>query len=112
MTHLITVNKDEEVLATIQAEVERLGIASAGITLIGAVGTAVVSVMHKDDALVDRLRSYDQPLELSGTGEVTEGRVHLHTTLYAEDFTVGGHLHAATVHDFFVRAYVTPITAA
>ena len=110
ITHLITVNRDEEVLATVQAGVDRLGITNAGITLIGAVQTATVSIMHKDDPLVDRLRHYDQPLELSGTGEVADGKVHLHVTLYGEDVTVGGHLHDATVQDFFVRAYISPVS--
>ncbi|GIF40264.1 PCC domain-containing protein [Actinoplanes xinjiangensis] len=107
--HLITVGRDAEVLATIQAGVDDLRITAGAITVIGAVQTATVSVMHQDDALVDRLRHYDLPMELSGTGEIVNGRVHLHVTLYAETATFGGHLHAATVRDFFVRAYVAPL---
>ncbi|MDI6102243.1 DNA-binding protein [Actinoplanes sp. NEAU-A12] len=107
--HLIKVGKGDEVLATLWTAVAELGITAGSITLIGAVQTATVSVMKKDDALTDYLRTYDQPLELSGTGEIADGKVHLHVTLYGEDFVTGGHLHNATVQDFFVHAYVTPL---
>jgi predicted DNA-binding protein with PD1-like motif len=110
LVHLITVTGGQEVLATVQARVAELGITAGAITLIGAVQTATVSVMAKTDALTDHLREYDQPLELSGTGEITDGRVHLHVTLYGEDVTVGGHLHRAVVETFFVNAYVTPLS--
>ncbi|GAA1596756.1 PPC domain-containing DNA-binding protein [Actinoplanes couchii] len=111
MTHLIHISSGEEVLATLQDAADRLGIQAAGITLIGAVQTATISVMHKDDPKADRIRSYDQPLELSGTGEIINGEPHVHVTLCGEDLTVGGHLHGAVPRDFFVRAYVTPVTA-
>ncbi|WP_308200897.1 PCC domain-containing protein [Actinoplanes sp. M2I2] len=81
----------------------------AAITLIGAVDEAEISVIGKDDENVDHLRRYSQPMELSGTGEVVEGKVHLHVTLGGEDLTVAGHLHRAVVGGFFVRAYVTAL---
>jgi predicted DNA-binding protein with PD1-like motif len=65
--------------------------------------------MRTNDALDDLIRDYDQPFELTGTGEVVAGQLHLHVTLYGEDVTVGGHLHAATVRDFFVHGYVTEV---
>lgn len=108
--HLITVEKDQEVLATLNAAVTELGVSNGSISLIGAVHECTVSVMHKDNPLEDRLRSYDQPFELTGTGEVVDGSVHVHVVLAGEDVTVAGHLHSAIVRDFFVRAYVTPLT--
>ncbi|MEV4281921.1 hypothetical protein [Actinoplanes xinjiangensis] len=60
--------------------------------------------MHQDDALVDRLRHHDLPMESSGTGEIVDGRVH-----HAETATFGDHLHAGTVREFFVRAHVAPL---
>ena len=66
--------------------------------------------MHKDNALEDRLRSYAQPFELTGTGEVVDGAVHVHVVLAGEDVTAAGHLHSAIVREFFVRAYVTPLS--
>lgn len=100
----------EEVLATIQAAVSADGIAAAAITLIGAVQQATVSVMKRDDAQEDLVLGYEQPFELTGTGEVVDGRVHLHVTLGGDGLVVAGHLHRAVVRDFFVRAYVTPLT--
>jgi predicted DNA-binding protein with PD1-like motif len=50
-------------------------------------------------------------MELSGTGEVVDGKVHVHVTLGGEDLTVAGHLHRAVVGGFFVRAYVTTVSA-
>lgn len=106
-THVIQVNKDQEVLQTVQEEVDKLSLGSAVITLIGAVNEAEVSVMAKDNESVDYLRRYSQPMELSGTGEVIEGKAHLHVTLAGEDITAAGHLHRAVVGGFFVRAYLT-----
>jgi predicted DNA-binding protein with PD1-like motif len=108
-TFLVHVDKGQEVIETIQAAVTEKGISSATISLIGAVQTATVSVMAKNEALTDYLREYDQPFELTGTAEVTEGKVHAHVVLAGEDVTAAGHLHRATVQDFFVRAYVTPL---
>ena len=106
---LIQVDRDQEVVQTIETRARELGIANGGITLIGAVHEVAVSVMRKSDAKDDLLREYAQPFELSGTGEILDGAVHAHVTLFGEDLTIGGHLHSATVRDFFVRAYVTPI---
>ncbi|MCO8272683.1 DNA-binding protein [Actinoplanes sp. TRM 88003] len=105
------VNQGEEVLRTVQEEVGRLGLGGAVITLIGAVSEAEISVMAKGDEGVDYLRRYSQPMELSGTGEVVEGQVHLHVTLGGEDVTVAGHLHRAVVGGFFVRACLTSVDA-
>jgi uncharacterized protein len=108
-THLVQVDKGEEVIDKLNHAVQNLGIMSGPITIIGAVDEATISVMRKNDAQTDLLREYQQPFELSGTGEVTDGRVHLHVTLAGEDMTVSGHLHRAVVDDFFVRAYLTTI---
>ena len=108
-THLVQVDKGEEVIDKLNQAVKELGITSGPITVIGAVGEATISVMRKNDAQTDLIREYRQPFELSGTGEVADGRVHLHVTLAGEDMIVAGHLHRAVVDDFFVRAYLTPI---
>lgn len=105
----MTVERGQEVLETLSAAVAKLGIRDGSISLIGAVQECTVSVMHKDDALSDRLRTYDQPFELTGTGEVVDGEVHVHVVLAGEDVTAAGHLHRAVVRDFFVRAYITPL---
>ncbi|GAB1688797.1 PCC domain-containing protein [Krasilnikovia sp. M28-CT-15] len=109
---LVTVEKDQEVVETVGAAVAARGVRNGSISLIGAVQECTVSVMNKDDALFDRLRSYDQPFELTGTGEVVDGSVHLHVVLAGEDVTAAGHLHRAVVRDFFVRAYISPLDQA
>ena len=110
-THVVQVNKDQEVLQVLQEKVDQLDLGGAVITLIGAVKEADVSVMAKEDESIDYVRRYSQPMELSGTGEVTDGKVHLHVTLAGEDITAAGHLHRAIVGNFFVRAYLTTVGA-
>ena len=111
MTFLIQVDRKHEVVDTIRRAVHQRNISDAVITLIGAVSEAEISVMAKDNEKIDYIRRYHQPLELSGTGEVVDGDVHLHVTLAGEDITVAGHLHRATVGGFFVRAYITPVAS-
>lgn len=106
---VVQVTKGEEVHNVISREIQERGVRDAAITLIGAVQQCCVSVMPKGNALDDILTEYDQPFELTGTGEVTGGKVHLHAVLAGEGITVAGHLHWAKVQDWFVRAYVTPM---
>jgi predicted DNA-binding protein with PD1-like motif len=105
----VKVEKDQEVLATLGEAVADFGITEGSITLIGAVHESRVSVMRKADALDDLIRDYAQPFELTGTGEIAGGKVHVHVTLAGEDLVVAGHLHSATVRDFFVHAYISPL---
>ena len=108
----IDVTPGREVMATIQAEVRARGITNAAIILIGAVDLATISTMSAADHSVDQEYSYLEPLELSGTGEVVGGEVHVHVTLGRQDrVAVFGHLHCAMVQNFFVHAYVTPVRA-
>ncbi|MGC4856958.1 PCC domain-containing protein [Micromonospora sp. DT4] len=110
-TRVMQVDKDQEVLQVLQQKVDQLNLDHAVITLVGAVNQAEVSVMSKDNESIDYLRRYSQPMELSGTGEVADGKVHLHVTLAGEGITAAGHLHRAVVGGFFVRAYLTPVSA-
>jgi DUF296 family protein family protein len=79
-TVLVQVNRDQEVIETIAREAAKRGITAAGISLIGAVQRATISVMKKDEPKTDYLREYDQPFELTGTGEITTDGVHVHVT--------------------------------
>jgi predicted DNA-binding protein with PD1-like motif len=106
---LVNVGKGEEVIETITRQVQQHGVRDAAITLIGAVEGCCVSVMPKGDALDDILTEYPQPLEITGTGEVTAGKVHVHVTAGGENCLVAGHLHWARVDHWFVHAYVTPL---
>src|SRR5262245_18392415 len=94
----VTVEPGSEVLDVIAKAVSEAQIADASITLIGAVDAATISTMAHDDASVDNLTTYTEPLELSGTGEIVDGKPHVHVILCREgDEAIGGHLHAATV---------------
>jgi uncharacterized protein len=107
---VVSVGRGEEVIETISREVAERGVTEAAVvSLIGAVEGCCVSIMPKGDALSDILTDYAQPFELSGTGEVKDGKVHLHVVLGGEDGTVSGHLHWARVDHWFVRAYVVPV---
>lgn len=108
-THILQVDPGQEVMEQLRMLVKASAVTQGSMTLIGAVHECTVSVMRKDNAQDDLLRSYDQPFELTGTGEVTNGEVHVHVTLGGEDVVVAGHLHRAMVRDFFVRAYLTTI---
>lgn len=106
---VVRVDKDQEVLATVQSAIAERGVTDGSITLIGAIQDCCVSVMPRQNPLDDILTEYDQPFELTGTGEVIDGKVHIHVVLGGDGIVVAGHLHRARVQDWFVRAYVTPM---
>ncbi|MEV0456040.1 PPC domain-containing DNA-binding protein [Catellatospora methionotrophica] len=108
---LISVQPGQEVLATINAALAERGVQSGAVaSLIGAVDSCGISNMAADDAAKDILTEYAQPFELSGTGEIKDGKVHLHVVLGREgDVALSGHLHWARVETFFVNAYVIPL---
>jgi uncharacterized protein len=103
----------EEVMEALTRRAKEAGITNGAIlSLIGAVESATISNMAADNALQDNIRTYDQPCELLGTGAITDGKVHIHVTLGREgDVALAGHLHAAQVETFFVRAWVEPCSA-
>lgn len=88
-----------EVMATMERELERAGVTDAAVvSLIGAVDAACISNMPRGDARSDTLSEYQQPMEMSGTGEVRNGKPHIHCVLGTEgDATLSGHLHRATL---------------
>lgn len=109
MTVLIDI-REGEVLEQLRKAAAERGIRNAGIHLIGGVDAFTISTMPAHDASQDIVTTYDQPGELTGTGEVVDGQVHVHVVCGIEgDMAKAGHLHAATVATFFVRAYVTEV---
>jgi predicted DNA-binding protein with PD1-like motif len=107
---VVSVAAGQEVVETVTAAVRERGVQQAAIvSLVGAVEGCCVSVMPADDPLDDVLTTYEQPFELSGTGEVRDGVVHIHCVLGGADGPVAGHLHWANVRHWFVRAYVQPV---
>lgn len=105
---MIAVQPGQEVVETMARELRERGVANgAVVSLIGTVDSACISTRPKGDAGKDVRTEYEQPFELSGTGEVKDGNVHLHVALGAEgDKALAGHLHWAHVRTYFVNAYV------
>jgi predicted DNA-binding protein with PD1-like motif len=105
--------REAELIETLTKQAGDAGITDAAIVaLIGAVDGFTLSTMPPDDPNRDILTTYRQPAELSGTGEIVGGQIHIHATM-AINGNVGlsGHLHQADVGAWFVRAYVMPVTA-
>ncbi|MGH3772100.1 MAG: PCC domain-containing protein [Pseudonocardiaceae bacterium] len=102
--------RDAELMETVAKEVKRLTIANGAIvSLIGAVDSFTISTMSGHDATVDVITDYSLPAEMTGTGEITDGTVHIHAVMAVEgDHAVAGHLHRAEIGTFFARAYVIP----
>jgi predicted DNA-binding protein with PD1-like motif len=107
----IVVNPGEEVVETLTRRVAEEGITlGAIVSLIGAVDACAISNMPANDARSDLVSEYHQPCELTGTGEIVDGKVHLHVVLGREgDGALAGHLHWARVDTFFVHAYTQPL---
>lgn len=107
---MIHVKSGEEVLETVTERLRQAGVTDGAIvSVIGAVEECCISNMPKHDAKQDILTEYRQPFELSGTGDVQDGKPHIHCVLGAEgDGALSGHLHRAKVGDWFVKVYVLP----
>lgn len=108
--HVIEI-RNAELMATLEERLAELGVkAGAIVSLIGAVDSFTISTMPADDASKDIITDYDQPAEMSGTGEVVDGKPHVHATMAVEgDRGLSGHLHRATVGHWFARVYVAEL---
>lgn len=98
----------EEVIEALAKQINDAGIKNGAIvSLIGAIDSCCISNMPANNASSDILTEYAQPFELSGTGEIVDGTVHLHVVLSREgNETIGGHLHWAKVATWYVATYV------
>ncbi len=108
----ITVSPGQEVIESASRQLADHGVTDgAVVSLIGGVDACTISNMPADDATNDVVTEYEQPFELSGTGEITGGNLHLHAVLGTADGNraLAGHLHRAEVHTWFVHLYVLPL---
>jgi len=105
---VISVKPGEEVMESLARQLEERHVQHGAIvSLIGAIDACCISNMPKRDATDDILTEYHQPSELSGTGEIVDGKPHIHCVLGTEnDSAMTGHLHWARVETHFVNAYV------
>ncbi len=108
---LVSARPGDEVMESLSRQLKERGITNgAVVSLIGAIDACGISNMPTDDPTQDILTEYYQPFELSGTGEVNDGVLHLHVVLGREtDTALAGHLHWAHVKTFFVNAYILPL---
>lgn len=107
----IHIKPGEEVIEKLTSFLKENNIQEGSIvSLIGAVDACCISTMPKDDAKKDILTEYHEPLELSGTGEIHEGKPHIHCVLGRENnVAIFGHLHWANVTSWFVNIYIVPL---
>ncbi len=105
---VISVKPGQEVIETVSEELAKREIAKGAIvSLVGAIGSCCISNMPKHDAASDILTEYEQPFEMAGTGEIKDGKPHIHCILGREgDSALAGHLHWAKVDNWFVNVYV------
>jgi len=104
----IIINKKQELMETLEKEIKKLNITEGAIvSIIGAVDECRISNMPKEDAMKDIVSEYNQPLELSGMGDIKDGKPHIHCVLSKENGeAIAGHLHWAKVKSWPVTVYV------
>ncbi|MEU2031326.1 PCC domain-containing protein [Nocardia amamiensis] len=105
---------DGEMMESFAAQARSAGITNAAIvSLIGGVDAFAVSTMPAHDAGQDVISGYRIPAEMHGSGEIKDGKVHLHATFAVQgDRAVAGHVHSAEIGTWFARAYVVSLDAA
>ncbi|MFC1768950.1 PCC domain-containing protein [Nanoarchaeota archaeon] len=106
--HKIKIEKGQEVMVVLEEEFKKLNLTEGAIvSIIGAVDECCISNMRELHAKEDVEKVYKQPFELSGCGEIRDGKPHIHCTLSKEgDQTIHGHLHWAKVESWYVAVYV------
>jgi hypothetical protein len=104
----IKVEKNQEVINILEEEFKKRNLQSGAIvSIIGAIDECCISNMPKQDAMKDILTEYKEPMELSGTGEIRDGKPHIHCVLgRAGNETVSGHLHWAKIKSWYVAIYL------
>lgn len=100
--------RNSELMETVTQEAKRLVITGGAIvSLIGAADSFAISTMPEHNATEDVITDYCLPAEMTGTGEIVDGTVHIHAVMAVEgDRAIAGHLHRAEIRTFFARAYV------
>jgi uncharacterized protein len=76
---------------------------------MAAIDSFTVSTPPIGDPTAHTYFSYHLPAEMTATGEIVDGKPHIHAVLAVQgDRTIGGHLHKAELGASFARAYVIP----
>lgn len=109
--HKVVAGPGEEVLAKTTQYCQQHDIKDAAIvSVIGAFDSACIHAMKKNDAKKTVLTTVNEPVELSGIGEVVDGTVHIHAVLSKENGeTLSGHLEWGKVESWFAHVYLAPL---
>ena len=107
--HVLEVRNAELIESITQQAAER-GITDAAIVaLIGAADSFTVSTNPASDTTSHTITSYPLPAEMTATGEIIEGKPHIHAVMAVQgDRAVAGHLIQAHFGTSFAHAYVIP----
>ena len=102
--------RNAELIESLTKQAAEQGIAYAAIvSLFGAIDSFTVSTNPAGDATAHTRSSYPLPAEMTATGEIVDGKPHIHAVMAVQgDRTIGGHLHRAELGTSFARAYVIP----
>lgn len=70
-----------EMIESIERQAKSAGLTHAAIvSLIGGVDSFAVSTMPVSDATKDIVSEYNMPGEMHGSGEIVDGKPHVHAT--------------------------------
>jgi len=107
--HVIKVAQGE-LLEEIEVAAKDAGITDAAIvSLIGAVDDFTISSMPLNDATRDQPLSYAMPAEMTGSGELVDGKPHIHVVMAVQgNKALAGHLRRAEIRTHSARAYLLP----
>jgi predicted DNA-binding protein with PD1-like motif len=102
--------RNAELIESLTKQTAEQGLTYAAIVaLIGAIDSFTVSTNPAGDATAHTYSSYALPAEMTATGEIVDGKPHIHAVMAVQgDRTIGGHLHKAQINTSFARAYVIP----
>jgi uncharacterized protein len=107
--HVLEVRNAELMESITKQAAERGIVYGAIVALVGAVDSFTVSTPPEGDPSSHTYSSYHLPAEMTATGEIVEGKPHIHAVMAVQgDRTIGGHLHEARLGASFARAYVIP----
>jgi predicted DNA-binding protein with PD1-like motif len=102
--------RNAELIESLTKQAAEQGITYAAIVaLIGAIDSFTVSTNPAGDPTAHTYSSYPLPAEMTATGEIVDGKPHIHAVMAVQgDRAIGGHLHQAHIGTSFARAYVIP----
>lgn len=102
--------RDAELLTELAEQLKEKGIDRAALSVIGGVDSFTIITMSALSAEDRNEYAYDQPAELTGTGELVDGELHVHVSCGLEGGKARvGHLKEAHVRTWFAKVHVTPL---